>query len=112
MRAPRAGPATAGHPRRSCVSGDRSTSSGSGARLDARLMAFRAIAFHERAIFTDQQLEVLALFFRELEKDLLAFGILEPFAIALEETMRAALAADADAVGLEIVHAVAAQLFG
>ena len=55
---------------------------------------------------------MLALFFGELEEDALAFRVLEPLAVALEEAVRAALAADADAVGLEIVDPVASQLLG
>src|SRR6478609_8490876 len=67
---------------------------------------------HQRAVLANQQLEMLALFFRELEENALALRILEALAVALEETMRAALAADADAIRLEIVHTVAAQLLG
>ena len=66
----------------------------------------------ELAILANQQFEMLALFLGELEEDALAFRVLEPLAVALEETMRAALAADADAIRLEIVDAVAAQLLG
>src|SRR5688500_3684875 len=54
---------------------------------------------------------MLPLFFGKLEEHQLAFRILEPLAVALEEAVRAALAADADAIRLEIVHAIAAQLF-
>src|SRR5688572_548176 len=66
----------------------------------------------QRAILAQQQLEVLALFFGELEEHLLALRVFEPLAIALEEPVRPALAADADAVGLEIVYAIATQLLG
>ena len=79
---------------------------------DARLLGLAAVPLDERAILANQQLEMLALFFGELEEDALAFRVLEPLAVALEEAMRAALAADADAIGLEIVDAVAAQLLG
>ena len=66
----------------------------------------------QRAVLADQHLEVVALFVGELEEDLLALGVLEALAVALEEAMRAALAADADLVGLAIVDAVALQLVG
>ena len=39
----------------------------------------------ERAVLANQQLEVLALLVGELEEDLLALGVLEPLAVALEE---------------------------
>ena len=52
-----------------------------------------------------------ALFVGELEEDPLAFGILEPLAVAFEELVRAALALDADEQGLLIVHALR-QLLG
>ena len=66
----------------------------------------------ERAVLANQQLEVFALLLGELEEDLLAFGVLEPLAVALEELVRAALAADADAQRLGLVHAGLAQLLG
>ena len=52
-----------------------------------------------------EQLEMLALLVGELEEDLLAFGVLEPLAVFLEEPVRAALAADADQQRLLIVDA-------
>src|SRR5687767_1022380 len=64
----------------------------------------------ERAILANQQFEMFALFFGELEEHLLAFRIFKPLAVTLEEAMRPALTADADAIGLEIVDPVAAQL--
>ena len=47
----------------------------------------------------------------ELQEDLLAFGVLEPLAVALEELVRSALALDADEQRLLIVDA-ASQLLG
>src|SRR5262245_10516227 len=44
-----------------------------------------------------------AFLFGELEEDLLAFGILEPLAVALEELVGAAFALDADEQRLQIV---------
>ena len=54
---------------------------------------------------------MVALLVGELEEDPLAFRLLEPFAVALEEAMRAALAADADHQRLTIVDAFV-QLLG
>ena len=71
-----------------------------------------ALAPRQRAVLANQHLEMVALFLGELEEDLLAFGVLEALAVALEEAMRAALAANADLVRLEIVDAVAQQLVG
>src|ERR1700752_617716 len=64
--------------------------------LGARLVAFRAVTLHELAILANQQLEMLALFLGKLQENALAFRVREPLAVALEEAMRAALAADAD----------------
>src|SRR5262245_38703817 len=64
----------------------------------------------ERAVLADEQLEVLPLLVGELEEDLLALGILEPLAVALEELVRAALAADANHERLLVVHAIRQQL--
>ena len=47
-----------------------------------------------------------ALLVGELEEDLLALGVLEALAVALEEPVRAALAADADHQRLQIVDAL------
>ena len=82
------------------------------ARFAAPALARAALALDERAVLANQQLEVLALFVGKLQEHLLAFGIFEPLAVALEEAVRAALAANADAIRLEIVDAVAAQLIG
>src|SRR5215203_397501 len=54
-----------------------------------------ALPFEQRAILADQQLEVFALFGGELEEDLFAFRVFEAIAVALEEAVRRALAADA-----------------
>ena len=53
----------------------------------------------------------VALLVGELEKDLLAFRVLEALAVALEEAVRAALAPDADHQRLPIVDALG-QLLG
>lgn len=58
---------------------------------------------HERPVLTHEQIEVLALFVGKLEEDLLAFGILEPFAVFLEETVRSPLASNADHQRLLVV---------
>ena len=68
------------------------------------------LALAQRAILADQQIEVRALFVGELEEDLLAFGVLEALAVALEELVRAALALDADEQRLLIVDALAQLL--
>src|SRR4051812_44295409 len=47
----------------------------------------------------------------ELEKDLFAFRVLEPFAVAFEELVRPAFAADADQQRLLVIDALA-QLLG
>jgi hypothetical protein len=77
----------------------------------ARALGFAlSLPSGQRAVFADQQLEVIALFFRKLEKDLFALGILETLAVAFEETMRTAFAPNTNAVGLEIVHALTQQV--
>ena len=43
--------------------------------------------FDELPVFANQQLEMLALFFRKLEEDALPFGVLEALAVALEEAV-------------------------
>ena len=77
----------------------------------ARAARRRPLALAQRAVLANQQLEVRALFVGELEEDLLAFGVLEALAVALEELVRAALALDADEQRLLIVDALA-QLLG
>ena len=47
----------------------------------------RPLAVGERAVFANQQVEVLALFGGELEEDLLALRVLEALAVALEEVV-------------------------
>jgi hypothetical protein len=64
-----------------------------------------ALPLHERAIFAYKQVEMGALLVGKLEKDLLAFRILEPLAVLLEESVRTALAADAYHQRLLVVHA-------
>ena len=54
---------------------------------------------------------MLALLVGELEEDALAFGLLEALAVALEEVVRPALAADADEQRLPVVDALL-QLLG
>src|SRR5262245_7680404 len=61
------------------------------------------LAFDERLVFANQQIEVRALLVGKLQKDLFALGVLESFAVLLEEAMRAALASDADHERLLIV---------
>src|ERR1043165_911056 len=68
-------------------------------------LAAAPLPLDERAILAHQQIEVFALFVREFEEDLLAFGILEPLAVLLEEEVGVALAADADEQRLLIVDA-------
>ena len=76
-------------------------------RLADRLPAApRSLSLDEGFVFADQQLEVRAFFVGELEEDPLAFGVLEPFAVALEELVRPALAANADHQRLPIVDAL------
>src|SRR5262249_19616186 len=60
----------------------------------------------------DQEVEVGALLVGEFEEHLLAFRFLEPLAVALEELVGAALAADADEQRLLIVDAARPQLLG
>jgi hypothetical protein len=50
-------------------------------------MALVLVPFHERAVLAQQQLEMLAFFLGEFEKDLLAGGIFKSLAVALEEAM-------------------------
>ena len=60
-------------------------------QLRARSRATRArhrrrlVLLAQEAVLANQELEVLALFLGELQEDLLAFRVLEPFAVALEE---------------------------
>ena len=71
-----------------------------------------ALTLAERAVLTDQEIEMSAFLVGKLQEDLLAFGVLEPLAVALEELVRAALALDADQQRLGVVHAAATQLVG
>ena len=70
------------------------------------------LALDERLVLANQQFEMIAFFVCELEEDLLALGVFKPLAVALEEAMRPALAADADQKRLLVVHAGGEQLLG
>src|SRR4051794_38371505 len=67
------------------------------------------LGFGQRPILPDQEPEMLALLVGKLEEDQLALGILEALAVPLEESVRAALAADPDHQRLLVVDAVAAE---
>src|SRR5262245_43825212 len=69
------------------------------------------LPFAQRAVLAHEQLAVGPLFVRELAQSLLARGILEALAVALEELVRTALAPDADEQRLLVVHPFG-QLFG
>ena len=71
-----------------------------------------ALTLAERTVLTDQEIEMSPFLVGKLQEDLLAFGVLEPLAVALEELVRAALALDADQQRLGVVHAAATQLVG
>src|SRR6476620_2383067 len=75
--------------------GDRSRTArgGGGAR---RRGAAAVLPLDERTVFANEELEVLPFLVGELEKHLLALGILESLAVALEELVGPALAPDAD----------------
>ena len=79
-----------------------------GARFPARRTDSRS---RSARYSRDEQVPVGAFFFGEFEKDLLAFRILEPLAVFLEELVRVALAPNADEQRLQIVHP-GAQLLG
>ena len=68
-----------------------------------RLPHTSALPLHEITVFPDEQVEMVALLGRELEEDLLALGVLEALAVALEELVRVALAADADEQRAQVV---------
>src|SRR5439155_7464464 len=97
-----------GRRRRWCGYGDRSTRD---ARRRALPRPVNRQTFAQRPIFGGQESPVGALLFGKLEEDLFAFGILEAFAVLLEELVRIALAADPDEQCLQVVHA-GAQPFG
>src|SRR6478752_9126219 len=89
---------------------------GSGRGVHARpgvllLRAALALPLDQRSVLADQEIEVLPLLVRELEEDPLAFRVLETLAVALEETVRAALAADPDHQRLQVADALR-QLIG
>src|ERR1700688_4373193 len=60
----------------------------------------------QRSVLADEKVEVCALLFGELQEDPLAFGILEPLAVPLEELVGPALAFDADEQRLPVVDAL------
>src|SRR5439155_2740808 len=68
------------------------------------------LPFDERPVLANEQVEVGALLVGKLEEDLLAVGILEAFAVLLEEAVRAALAANANHQRLLVVDAAREQL--
>ncbi len=70
-----------------------------------------ALPLGERAVFANEQVQMSALFVGKLEKNLLALGILEAFAVPFEELVRSALAPNADEQRLLIVDALP-QLLG
>src|SRR5260370_31662857 len=107
MRALRARPEYSGRRMPWCACEDRSPGGGPAARRPAR----SPLALAQRPVLAQKQVEERALLVCELEEDLLAFRVLEALAIAFEEFVRAALAADADAERLLIVDALA-QFFG
>src|SRR4051794_38903134 len=98
---------------RSCGGGDRSRQRGR-VTTDLGLAALRAsapaLAFHEGPVLADEQLEMRALLVGELQENFLALGVLEFFAVAFEETVRAALALDADHQRLPVVDPVGEPL--
>ena len=63
------------------------------------------------AVLADQQIEMNFFLVGKFQEDLLAFRVLEPFAVALEELVRPPLALDPDEQRLLIVDA-AAKRFG
>src|SRR5262245_16452811 len=58
-----------------------------GRRTTGRCFPGSALPLHERAVLSHQQVEMVALLVREFEKDLLAFRVLEAFAVFLEEAV-------------------------
>src|SRR4029450_818644 len=65
-----------------------------------------ALAIDERPVFADEKFEVRALFVSELEKNPLAFRIVELVTVSLEETIRPAFTLDSNHQGLTVVNAV------
>src|SRR5436189_3627581 len=80
---------------------------GAAARLDRLCRPAPPFAVDEALVFADEELEVLLLLVGKFHEDLLAFRVLKPLAVLLEEAMRAALAFDADQQRLLIVDALA-----
>src|SRR5258706_5790647 len=107
-RAPRAQRACSARRTKSYVYGGRSMPRlRRAAAHRAAVSQASALPLAQRFVFVEQEIEVSALFVGKLEKDSLAFGILEAFAVPLEEVVRATLALDADQQRLEIVDAFA-----
>src|SRR5579864_5774195 len=105
MRTPPAPPACTVRPTPWCVYEGRSP------RFRRPLHVTRAILpIAKRAVLADEQIEVRPLLVGELEEHLLALGILEALAVALEELVRAALASDPDEQRPRIVDALAELL--
>ena len=77
-----------------------------GRRFGATTAAAAPLALDEQPVFANQQLEMRALLVGKLEKDFLAFRILEFVAVTFEEAMGSALALDANHQRLTIVDAV------
>src|SRR6266851_508662 len=59
----------------------------------------------QRAVLADEEVEVRTLLVGEFQEDPLAFGILEPLTVPLEELVRPALALDTDEQRLPVVDA-------
>src|SRR4029453_4859714 len=74
-------------------------------RLRRRSAGCAALPLQQRLVLADQELEVRTLLLGELEEDLLSLGVLELLAVALEEPVGAAFAANADEIRLLIVDA-------
>src|SRR4030095_1624885 len=85
---------------------------GARARLGPGFVTTCALATDERPVLTNEHLEMDALFLGKLQEDLLAFGVFEALAVALEEAVRCPLAANANPQRLAIVDAVTAKLIG
>src|SRR6202521_1019418 len=94
----RAPPACTGRRTPWCACADRS----GGVSKDAPC----AHPLPQRAVLADEEVEVGALLVGEFQEDLLAFGILEPLTVPLEELVRPALAFDADQQRLPVVDAL------
>jgi hypothetical protein len=63
-------------------------------------------------VLPEEHFEVIAFLLGEFQENLLAFRVLEAFAVALEEAVRATFAADPDLVRFAIVHTRHQQFVG